>query len=365
MTATDHDTAITAATTQLLVWLRSFEALQEDIDFRLAVAAQARLRAASADLLPGLSATLAALAPPAELKSAHRQLLAVVDYWTLAVRRFLAGSGQNFGQAFIDSRRALCEGLFLAYALRKHYPVLQSYWLSDDAVADVATLDVRVPGIEVPLGAQQLPATDAHAPYALYVPESYTPARAWPLIVGLHGAYGHGHEYLWTWLRAARSRGYLVLAPKASQSTWSILNPAVDIGSIRAMLDEVGARYTLDPRRVYVSGLSDGGTFAYLLGLSCPALFAGVAPIAGVLHPVADALLRQKQGIELPLFVVHGARDWIFDARAARSNCALLEKLGYAITYTELPDWGHAYTNSINERLVLPWFESLVAESPS
>ena len=30
-----------------------------------------------------------------------------------------------------------------------------------------------------------------------------------------------------------------------------------------------------------------------------------------------------------------------------------------SVSYTELPDWGHAYTYSINETLVLPWFEQL------
>ena len=37
----------------------------------------------------------------------------------------------------------------------------------------------------------------------------------------------------------------------------------------------------------------------------------------------------------------------------------LLDKLGYKLTYTELPEWGHAYTDSINERLVWPWFAAL------
>ena len=34
------------------------------------------------------------------------------------------------------------------------------------------------------------------------------------------------------------------------------------------------------------------------------------------------------------------------------------------VTYKELPDWGHAYPYSINETLLLPWFESLPSRSP-
>jgi hypothetical protein len=45
--------------------------------------------------------------------------------------------------------------------------------------------------------------------------------------------------------------------------------------------------------------------------------------------------------------------------RSVRSSCELLQKIGYNVTYTELPEWGHAYTYSINEQLVMPWFASL------
>ena len=42
-----------------------------------------------------------------------------------------------------------------------------------------------------------------------------------------------------------------------------------------------------------------------------------------------------------------------------RQTCNLLKRIGYNVTYEELPDWGHAFPYSINERMVLPWFESL------
>jgi len=351
----DYDDGMAAITTRLLACLRGFEQLQQDIDFTQPRAAQQRLSDMNDDLLADLPARLAALMPPAALQAAHRQLGAALEVWSRAVARLLAGSGPDFGLAFIESRRLWCEGLALAYGVRGEFPALQAYWLSADALSRVASIDMPAADNSLPVGVQQEAAGERHAAYALYVPECYTPSRAWPVIVCLHGAYGHGHEYLWTWLRVARSEGCIVLAPKSRAPTWSLQAPDVDIESIRAMLTAVGERYHLDGRRIFLSGLSDGGSFAYLLGLSCPSTFAGVAPIAGVLHPIADRLLRAKQGIDVPMLVVHGARDFIFDVRTVRSSCALLDKLGYAITYTELPDWGHAYTDGINERLVWPW----------
>ena len=41
--------------------------------------------------------------------------------------------------------------------------------------------------------------------FSLYVPEYYTPDRAWPLVTALHGGSGNGRGFLWSWLRDARA----------------------------------------------------------------------------------------------------------------------------------------------------------------
>ena len=52
--------------------------------------------------------------------------------------------------------------------------------------------------------------------FSLYVPEYYTPDRAWPLVMALHGGSGNGRGFLWSWLRDARSRGAILVAPTAT-----------------------------------------------------------------------------------------------------------------------------------------------------
>ena len=154
--------------------------------------------------------------------------------------------------------------------------------------------------------------TDAHAAYSLYVPENYDPHKEWPLIICLHGGYGRGEDYIWAWLRPAKSKGYLLLSPKSVDVTWSVLQPPLDVESVTRMFDEVCASYAVDASRVYLSGLSDGGTFTYMLGLSRPDMFTGIAPIAGDFHAMLDPMLRRKQGQDLPLYIVHGVHDFIF-----------------------------------------------------
>ena len=344
---------------RLLPFLRTFEKLQEEIHLGRVGEAQTRLREAGGDLFPTLITELAALSPPESLKEFHTKLSEAVSSLAEAYTTFLSGKGQQFAQAFLDSRRALCRGLYLLYDLRAQLPVLQQYWLPPSPTPAPAAPETRAPGVEVPVGFSHKPTINTHMQYSLYVPENYTPQQTWPLIVCLHGGYGRGDEYIWTWLRPAKSKGYLLLSPKSAGPTWSVLNPPLDIRSIQAMLEEVCTTYAVDRKRVYLSGLSDGGTFTYLLGLSCAELFAGIAVIAGEMHAMVDPLLRRSQGKPLPMLIVHGAQDFIFDVGFTRQSVTLLQRLGYNVTYQELPDWGHAYTYTINEQRVLPWFESI------
>jgi phospholipase/carboxylesterase len=344
---------------QLLEFLRFFDQLQEQIHFAQVKEAQARVQATSAAVFPQLTAALAAATPPEELLHVHAKVSDAVQNFAKTCTTFLSGKGAGFGQAFVDARQLYCRGLYQLYDVRAQLPDLRAYWVLPEALPSWATLETQTAGVEAPVGFCHKPRTNEHGAYSLYVPENYAPQQSCPLIVCLHGGYGYGEEYIWTWLRPAKSNGYLLLSPKSLGPTWSVLNPPLDARSIRAMVEEVCAVYAVDRKRIYLSGLSDGGTFSYLVGLSCPDLFAGVAPIAGELSPVADPMLRQKQGKDTPLFVIHGAKDFIFDVRSVRSSCDLLQKIGYNLTYKELPDWGHAYTYAINEQLVMPWFAGL------
>ena len=76
----------------------------------------------------------------------------------------------------------------------------------------------------------------ARGGFSLYVPEYYDAARAWPLMVALHGGSGTGDDFLWTWLTEARSRGCLLMSPTSLGSTWSLMGPDVDAEALRAML---------------------------------------------------------------------------------------------------------------------------------
>lgn len=359
MTASAASRRFIAIQQGLLKFLRAYEAEQELLLFKESRASQDRLARQVGDFFENQVENYYLMAPAAEAGLVHQEFCQGLAYCSEAYKAYMAGRGVRFNNALLESRLCLAKGLDCLYKIRAQLPELQGFWFTTGALRDESVSQSSQVNTASPVGIQHLPASATHAEYSLYVPEPYKNDREWPLIICLHGGYGHGREMLWTWVRSAKSAGYIVVAPKSLDLTWSILNPSRDIDSLISIFAQVCRDYRVDRRRVFLTGLSDGGTFSYLLAFERPELFAGVAPVAGEMHEIADNLVRLGAGKRLPFYVIHGALDHIFPVQTQRSTSELLKHLGYQIRYDELADWGHAYPYQINEKRILPWFESL------
>ncbi len=348
---------LTSLQIEVLEFLRTFESIQEGLRPGTLAESQARLVSVVGDTFRRFESNVVPLTPPAGMKEVHQPLCVAIRELDKACDLFMSKPGSEWTLAFLHSRAAFCRGLYQLYELRDQLPLIAAHFLLVGAKAPVP----GAPG-GATKGFIQRKRDQERSDYTFYVPEDYLQDKPLPLIVALHGGYGQGYEYIWTWLRAARSRGYAILAPKSLGVTWDMSVPSPDTRSVVRMFNEVTNEYSIDPTRVYLTGLSDGGIFTYILGLEQTQLFRGLAPIAGALHPAVDPMLRQGRGKDTPMLVIHGVHDFIFPVAFTRQTCNLLKSIGYQVTYEELPEWGHAYPYSINERLVLPWFESLPAK---
>ena len=196
----------------------------------------------------------------------------------------------------------------------------------------------------------------ARGAFSLYVPETYDPSRAMPLVAALHGGSGNGGAFLWSWLREARTRGFILLAPTAAGPTWSMMEPPVDAGHITRMLDEIGGRWNLDRSRLLLTGMSDGGTYTYVWGLAASCPFTHLAPVAAAFHPMLMMTLADADRVRgLPVHIVHGALDWMFSARTAQAAKQPLAQAGAEVGYRELADLSHTYPRDENAA-ILDWF---------
>ncbi len=197
---------------------------------------------------------------------------------------------------------------------------------------------------------------------SLYVPETWeASAPPAPLVVALHGGSGHGRDFLWAWLREARSRGVLLLSPTALDRTWSIMGGEdVDAPRLQAAVEDVAARYHVDRSRVLLTGMSDGATYALLCGLAEGMPFTHLAPACGVLHPFLLARGDIQHARGRPIYLVHGALDWMFPVQTARMSRDALEMAGARVVYREIEDLSHTYPRDENPR-ILDWLQGPVS----
>ncbi len=318
---------------------------------------------------PDLPALLAAVGAPEAALNEHLQRAIGWQGPVAALRGPLEEAGQAVISAFEGLRAGVAEGdvmqsfkalrhgpraLEALYPLAGLLPPVSRFFL-EPAVRGDAELQARfnapTPHTGVMHGGGE---PGARGAFSVYVPEYYSPDRAWPLVVALHGGSGNGRAFLWSWLRAARSHGAIVVAPTAIGQTWALTGPDLDTPNLARIISEVGARWTLDRQRLLLTGMSDGGTFSYVSGLEPASPFTHLAPVAAAFHPMLAQMAAPERLRGLPIQVVHGALDWMFPVDMAREAVRALDAAGADVAYQELPDLAHAYPLEMSAE-ILAW----------
>lgn len=342
----------------LLKVLAAFDEVQR----RLHPPELSRLRAAVAPARAFLEEALAAAgaeAPPPRLEEFARVLLASAGHAARGLELFLADEAAADEPmagiaAVMGALREHSRAQAVLFPLRRAATSIDRYFLEAGAESRSATLAEApgTPGRSGLFNANNDP--EQRGGFSFFAPEDYDEARAWPLVVALHGGFGHGGDFLWTWLREARTRGWLLLAPTSRDTTWSMLGADHDAPALTSMLAYVDERWNVDARCRLLTGLSDGGTYSLLHGLAEGSGFTALAPVAGVLHPgnFSNANLERAAGVRIRW--VHGALDWMFPVQLAREGARALGEAGADVELVEVDDLSHAYPREQNGP-ILEW----------
>jgi phospholipase/carboxylesterase len=349
---------LVGATLDLLI---ASERIQRHLDPVRFEELRATLRPRLAALSAGLE-ELRAATPPEPLRGFHDCWLEGATSAQRSARLFVDPS--ESGQPILDvlaSMKSLARAQETLYTIHE-FPPLSRYFVEPAFHTRLDELDPpRSESVSVGLhhtGGEA--GAGARGQLCLYVPESYDGTEEWPLVVALHGGSGSGREFLWAWLREARGRRFLLLAPTAQGPTWSLIGPDVDGARLRAMVAWVGERWRVKRSSVLLTGLSDGGTFALLAGLGEASPFTALAPIAGVLHPSNALNGNLERATGKRIYLVHGARDWMFPVETARMARDRLSAAGADLVYREIADLSHTYPREENGR-ILEWLDPVLA----
>jgi len=157
--------------------------------------------------------------------------------------------------------------------------------------------------------------------WLIHVPAAVKHHRPMPLVVALHGGGGRGEGLVaMSGLSdLAEQEGFLVVYPNGTNRllndhllTWNAGDccgyerdaGVDDVGFIGAMLDMLETGYPVDPARIFVTGMSNGGMLTHLIGSALAGRIAAIAPVAGALPPQCP---HPEQPVAVIMF--HGTAD--------------------------------------------------------
>ena len=164
---------------------------------------------------------------------------------------------------------------------------------------------------------------------ALSVPPTYQSVKSYGLVVCLHGAGFTGEAYLERW-QARLGDDYVLACPTTPMGAW-FTRGAEEL--VLATIRSVQRRYHIDPDRIFLTGMSNGGIGAWVIGMHDAPLFAGIAPMASGLDNVLLPFLGNLRST--PIYIIHGVKDQVMPVEFSRRITSELTKLGYPFVYRE------------------------------
>lgn len=156
--------------------------------------------------------------------------------------------------------------------------------------------------------------------YIVHLPTGYTNEQPYPLVFVLHGGMGNANRAIRISQMnpTADSEGFIVVYPNGtgkrkdkflhwndgSQRSGQQANTVDDTAFFRQLITQLKQDYTIDSKRIYVTGISNGAMMAHRLGCELSDQFAAIAPVAGALN-----YDKSSPAEPLSVIIFHGTED--------------------------------------------------------
>lgn len=204
------------------------------------------------------------------------------------------------------------------------------------------------------------------------VPDDYDPSQKLMLRVQLHGGVGRpspnvqqpGRQPGRATNRIAGERQiYLHPSGWMAAQWWD----EEQVDNILRAVDALKRKYNIDETRIYLTGISDGGTGVYYLALKEPNLWSSYLPLNGSLAVLrnpgngADGEMHGNNFVNAPLYVVNGENDPLYPVAQVEPHMAWLKRMGVTLVFRPQAGAEHNTAWWPTERAP---FEQFVREHP-
>jgi polyhydroxybutyrate depolymerase len=151
--------------------------------------------------------------------------------------------------------------------------------------------------------------------FLLHVPASYSSAQPMPAVLLFHGGQGSAASIGAITSSSgggfssfADQKNFIAIYPDSVSGTWddgraSITNKTNDVAFTAAILDALAVEYNIDAKRVYATGISNGGMMTQRLACELPGRFAAVASVVANLPSDLQASCNPSPALPIALFL--------------------------------------------------------------
>jgi len=172
--------------------------------------------------------------------------------------------------------------------------------------------------------------------YLLHLPPQYDGTKPLPMVMFFHGGFGtakHAAEH-YGWNEKADAEGFIVVFGNGTGTiqTWNathccgsaLRNKIDDVGYVKALVADLQSKLKIDAKRIYATGMSNGGMLSHRLGAELPQIFAAIAPVAGSIggkeNPTATEKRIPEPANPVATIIVHGKADQHVRYEGGQSN---------------------------------------------
>ncbi len=169
---------------------------------------------------------------------------------------------------------------------------------------------------------------DVERTFWLHVPEKVTKKKAVPLLFCFHGGQGSGEAMTGGSGFGALSdkEGFIAVFPEGVGKSWNDGRgePAIesqkknidDVAFVMAMIEALSKEYRIDPKRIYATGISNGGFLCHRLAAERSETFAAIAPVAAGMGIPIGSTFEPKEPVSVVL--MNGTDDPLVPYKGGR-----------------------------------------------